>query len=695
MKKLILLLFIPLVSFSQKNNEIRYSDGDSLINLDNIVVTGTKTPKIKTNSAVIINIINSNTINNVQACNLSESLSFQTGLRVENNCQTCNYTQLRINGMSGGFSQILINGRPTFSPLMGLYALEQFPSNMIDKIEVMKGGGSTLYGSSAIGGTINIITRIPKKNSSQIEFFNTIIDNQSNDYSLSANSSIVSESKLSGLSLFLNKRERDYYDNNNDNYSEIPYLNNISFGANLFFIPADNKKLNINFNKIYEYRYGGEMLKNTPAYIANQAEERRHNIFLGNIDYELYFNNYNSSLISYFAYQNTDREHYTGIKPEPNTNEYNNFLLNPPYGNSDVETINTGFQLNHTLGKKYSNNILSLGIDLLYDKVFDQIPSYNYLINQVSKDIGVFLQSDWEINEKVILLTGIRTDFHNYIDKSIFSPRASILYKYDKRLQFRLGYGTGFRAPQALDTDLHIAFSGGGISRVILSPELIEETSKSYNFSVNYDKGQENLIAGFTIDLFYNILDNSFILQPIGEDEIGEIFEKQNGQGAMVKGMNLETRINFDNKIQFEGGYTIQSSRYDNPVQYINGINGIKDFIRTPNKYGYAIFNYSENSFSTTLNYTYTGSMKIPHFAGSINQIIDEVIDSESFHNFSLKMSYTHQIKTNSLDTYIGIKNIFNNYQNDFDIGKNRDSNYTYGPVLPKSLYLGFKYSLN
>tara|TARA_B100001093_G_scaffold355191_1_gene339777 strand:+ start:483 stop:2570 length:2088 start_codon:yes stop_codon:yes gene_type:complete len=695
MKKLILLLFIPIVSFSHKNNEIRYSDLDSIINLDNIVVTGTKTPKIKTNSAVIINLINSNTINNVQACNLSESLSFQTGLRVENNCQTCNYTQLRINGMSGGFSQILINGRPTFSPLMGLYALEQFPSNMIDKIEIMKGGGSTLYGSSAIGGTVNIITRIPKKNSSQIEFFNTIIDNQSNDYSLSANSSIVSESKLSGLSLFLNKRERDYYDNNNDNYSEIPYLNNISFGANLFFIPSDNKKLNINFNKIYEYRYGGEMLKNTPAYIANQAEERRHNIFVGNIDYELYFNNYNSSLISYYAYQNTDREHYTGIKPEPNTNEFNSFLLNPPYGNSNVETINSGFQLNHTLGKKYSNNTLSLGIDLLYDKVFDEIPSYNYLINQISKDIGMFLQSDWEINEKVILLTGIRTDFHNYIDKSIFSPRASILYKYDKRLQFRFGYGTGFRAPQALDTDLHIAFSGGGLSRVILSPELIEETSKSYNISVNYDKGQENFIAGFTIDLFYNILENSFILQPIGEDEIGEIFEKQNGQGAKVKGINLETRINFDNIIQFEGGYTIQSSRHDNPVQYINGINGIKDFIRTPNKYGYAILNYSKSSFSTTLSYKYTGSMKIPHFAGSINQVIDEVIDSESFDNLSLKLSYTHQIKTNSLDAYIGIKNIFNNYQNDFDIGKNRDSNYIYGPVLPKSLYLGFKYSLN
>ena len=188
----LIFFFVTTSVFSQINPEITYSQKDSIVNLEDIVVTATKTPKRKTNSPIIINIINSQSIRNVQACNLSESLSFQTGLRVETDCQTCNYTQLRINGMSGGFSQILINGRPTFSPLMGLYALEQFPSNMIEKIEIMKGGGSTLYGSSAIGGTVNIITKIPKENSSQIEFNTHSIDRQSNDYSIVGNSSIVS-----------------------------------------------------------------------------------------------------------------------------------------------------------------------------------------------------------------------------------------------------------------------------------------------------------------------------------------------------------------------------------------------------------------------------------------------------------------------------------------------------------------------
>jgi outer membrane receptor for ferrienterochelin and colicins len=124
------------------------------------------------------------------------------------------------------------------------------------------------------------------------------------------------------------------------------------------------------------------------------------------------------------------------------------------------------------------------------------------LVDQVSKDLGIFLQSDWEINQKLSLLTGLRADFHNYVDKLIYSPRASLLYKANDNLQFRLGYGTGFRAPQAFDTDLHIAFAGGGISRVSLSPDLNEEKSESFNLSLNYDKAKENWIAGFTMDLF-------------------------------------------------------------------------------------------------------------------------------------------------------------------------------------------------
>ena len=124
-----------------KTIDVVFNLNEPINTLNEIVVTGTKTYKRQTDSPVIVNLINSQTLNNVQACNLSEGLKFQPGLRVETNCQTCNYTQLRMNGLAGGYSQILINGRPIFSPLTGLYGLEQLPTNMIDRIEVVRGGG--------------------------------------------------------------------------------------------------------------------------------------------------------------------------------------------------------------------------------------------------------------------------------------------------------------------------------------------------------------------------------------------------------------------------------------------------------------------------------------------------------------------------------------------------------------------------
>ena len=149
--------------------------------IDEVVITGTKTFKRQTDAAVIVNVIDSELLNQTQACNISEGLKFQPGLRVETDCQTCNYTQLRMNGLGGGYSQILINGRPVFSPLTGLYGMEQIPANMVERIEVVRGGGSALYGSSAIGGTVNVITRIPKESSYDISVSSSLINGQAMD----------------------------------------------------------------------------------------------------------------------------------------------------------------------------------------------------------------------------------------------------------------------------------------------------------------------------------------------------------------------------------------------------------------------------------------------------------------------------------------------------------------------------------
>lgn len=661
--------------------------------LNEVVVTGTKTFKRKTQSPVIVNVLDSKTLDNLQVCNLSEGLKFQPGLRVETDCQTCNYQQLRMNGLAGGYSQILINGRPIFSPLMGLYGMEQLPVNMIDRIEVVRGGGSSLYGSSAIGGTVNVITKIPKRDSFELNSTYHNINGQTNDYTVNGNATFVSENHDAGVSLFMAHRERGHYDANGDNFSEIPLIENNSIGANLFFKPTENQKLELSLSNLNEYRFGGEIV-DKPAYLTQQSEERKHKIWLGSLDYQINFNNDKSSFITYAAWQNTDRKHYTGIIPDEEPG-IQNHLENPPYGISTTETVQGGIQLNHKLENFLNGtNVLTVGTEYISDKVFDEISSYNYKVDQHTKDFGSFVQSDWEILPSLNLLTGVRMDVHNLVNKTVFSPRFALLYKYKEETQFRLSYGTGFRAPQAFDTDLHIAFAGGGVSRVIYDPNLIEERSKSFSASVNYDKATENFIAGFTLEGFYTHLNDAFILENIGQDEFGEVFEKQNGDGATVQGVTIELRANYNKKIQLETGFTLQTSKFDKAVTYIDGVAPTRNFLRTPNEYGFANLTFNPNNkWNVNLNYVFTGSMEIAHFAGASNQTTDEFLNTKTFSELSTKVGYTINSKKLDMDfeIYGGLKNIFNTYQDDFDIGKNRDSNYIYGPALPRTIFIGLK----
>ena len=666
---------------------------EEMFEVDKIVITGSKTFKRQTNSPVIVNIIDAKTLSNTQACNLSEGLKFQTGLRVEVDCQTCNYTQLRMNGLGGGYSQILINGRPIFSPLTGLYGLEQIPANMIDRIEVVRGGGSALYGSSAIGGTVNVITKIPEKNAYSFEYNYQNINSQSNDHNFNGNGSILTKNKKAGASIFFNYRNREAYDENNDNFSELPQLLNGSIGTNLFFLPTENQKLELSLSYMNEFRYGGERTDKV-AHFALQSEERTHNVLMGNIDYQINFNGDKSSFIAYLAAQNTGRKHYTGIFPDEEE-EILSHITNPPYGTSNVNTFQVGTQVNHKFQKfLIGQNLITVGAEYVYDKVEDEISAYDYAINQTTHSFGAFAQSDWEIFPFLNFLAGVRIDKHNLVENVIASPRVSLLYKLKRNTQFRLTWGTGFRAPQAFDSDLHIAFAGGGISRISLSDDLIPEKSNSLSASVNFDKPYEKFIFGFTAEGFYTSLNNAFYLYPLGEDSKGELFEKRNGAGANVYGGNLEFRANYNKKIQLETGFTYQESKYVEAVKIIDELPAVKKFMRTPNLYGFTILTLTPfKSFNATFNSVYTGKMDVAHFAGAPNQIEDEIITTEDFVELNTKISYNIDLKKldSNIEFFGGVKNILNAYQSNFDIGKNRDSNFIYGPNMPRTFFVGIK----
>lgn len=667
----------------------------SIHNLNSLVVTGTKTYRTQLDNPVLVGVTDQKNLENAQACNLGEGLKFQPGLRVETNCQTCNYSQVRINGLSGNYSQILINGRPIFSPLTGLYGLDQIPTNMIDRIEVVKGGGSSLYGSSAIGGTINVITKQAKKTQGNANYFFQSINGQANDHNVNFNADIVHPGKPLGISIYGAHRNRDWYDHNGDKFSEISHIKTSAIGLNSYYKPAKNQKIEGNFSFSDEYRFGGEMI-DQPAYLALQAEERRHKVWMGGLDYQLNFNDNKSSVIAYSAFQYTGRTHYTGIYPDDSIDIVHH-QAHPPYGNSEVSTLNFGAQINHSLDSfPLGQNVITIGTEYIQDLVYDEIKSYNYLINQNTENYGMFVQSDWRIGEHFNFLGGVRMDKHSMLQQVQWNPRAALIVKLREFTRIQLNLGTGFRAPQAFDTDLHIAFAGGGISRVQLAQDLREESSISYSVSFSTDNVNNKRAFGFTVDGFYTRIQDAFYLKPVGADQFGEIFLKSNGPGASVYGISIEGRLDWTDKVDFKSGITFQKSLFDEEVEFIPNAPLSKKFARTPDCYGFAALDYYiSNPWSLHLNYNYTGSMLVPHFAGAPNQSIDEIVNSEVFHTLDTKLQHKVSIGGSNykLNLYAGVKNIFNAYQSNFDIGKNRDSNFIYGPALPRTYFVGLKLS--
>lgn len=168
--------------------------------MDDVVVSASRSETTRRKAPALVNVLDRKIFDNTNSACLAQGLGFQPGVRVEDDCQNCGFMQVRINGLDGHYSQILVDSHPVFSALSGVYGLEQIPASMIDRVEVMRGGGSALFGSSAIGGTINIITKDPDRNSAEVGHTITAIGNSSSyDNVTSANASLVTDSRKAGL----------------------------------------------------------------------------------------------------------------------------------------------------------------------------------------------------------------------------------------------------------------------------------------------------------------------------------------------------------------------------------------------------------------------------------------------------------------------------------------------------------------
>jgi outer membrane receptor for ferrienterochelin and colicins len=279
------------------------------------------------------------------------------------------------------------------------------------------------------------------------------------------------------------------------------------------------------------------------------------------------------------------------------------------------------------------------------------------------------------------------------MQKPFALPRLSVMFTPLKPIQLRVGYARGFRPPQAFDTDLHLAFAGGGVSTVRIAPHLLPEHAQTLNVSADLNMARPQFILGFTLNPFLTVLEDAFVLEELAPDGTGNRrFEKRNGNAATVRGFTLEARLNWKRKIEWDAGFTFQESRFTEPVAWSENAAPSRDFMRTPGQYGFSTLRYSmRGNWQFSLAAIYTGIMQVPHLAGAPKQPADALTTTSHFADITGKVSkvFGFKNKKERLKLYAGIGNILNHYQRDFDTTRYRDSNYIYGPSRPRHVFAG------
>ena len=658
---------------------------DSLKEIEEVTITGSRIAQLKKNSVISVSTLDQKLFRAISASSISDALKFSPGIRMETNCQTCNYTQVRMNGLGGSYSQILINGRPLFSSLMGLYGLEQIPTNIVDRIEVVNGGGSVLYGSNAIAGTINIITKHPEYNFLEVSDKVSIIPKGPVEQAIQLNGAYLSKSKKSGFLFSGMNKVRDGYDRNKDGYTEIPRVNNSLLGINAFQNIGRSIELHADFWILHEQRQGGQFWNGDPQLEADQSEFRNQITSIGQFSGVWKSRNKKWSVQAYTGYQKTNRYHYTGLDHADAWGKTNNITLQSGAQFSFVQKV----------GQKSKSTLIG-GLEHYYDVIQDEIRGYDYSIDQNITQVAGFLQDQFDIGEKWSFVAGVRTTNHSKVQNLIVTPRAALLFKPNGQWQFRLSYGNGFKAPQVFETDMHIAFANGGISQIRVDKDLKSEKSHAYSAQVNWSRRRKKMLYSSELTLFHTQLLHSFVLNEIPSGDPGKtLLLRTNGSNAEVSGLSESVRLRWDKFLQVDLNFTYQESHFIEVQQWSLEVEPIKQFLRTPNVYGSSTISIlPEGSWSGSINCVFTGSMLVPHFGGAPELDHDELLSTKSFWDVGLRAEHAIHIHKfeQTVRIGVGIQNIFDSYQNDFDTSKFRDSNFVYGPPKPRTVFVDLKW---
>ena len=613
------------ITFSNNQKITRNFSLKSDNSLDEIVISGTLRPVSKSASSVPVEVYSKAFFKKNPTPSIFESLQNVNGVRPQLNCNVCNTGDIHINGLEGPYTFVLIDGMPIVSGLSTVYGLTGIPQALIERVEVVKGPASTLYGSEAVGGIINIITKKPS-NSPML-----FVDNFSSSWG-EVNTDIgfkynVSK-KIQGLLGINYFNYQNIIDNNNDNFTDLTLQNRISVFNKLTIEQRNNKLFTIAFRYVYEDRWGGETNWNKSF--------RGTNLVYGESIYTSRwetFGTYELPTVENIRFQFSANGHHQ-----------NSFYGADSY-NADQLIAFGQFVYNKKIKKKHD---LLLGIAYRYtlydDNTFatfetDGITNKPSIIHLP----GMFLQDEIKLNNQHKLLLGARYDY-NSVHGNIFSPRVN--YKWNSKNNkniLRFSVGNGFRVANIFTED-HAALTGA--REIEFDGEISPETS--WNSNINYVKKISLKNTSITLDAsaFYTHFNNR-ILPDYETDPNKIIYSNLNGY-SVSKGLSLNSDIAFSSGLTMIIGATLMDVS-------INENNIKKRQLLTESLSGVWSISYKFKTNGVKIDYTGNlyGPMKLPRLGD-----LDPRRENSPW--FSIQNIQITKRIGNSWEIYGGIKNLLN-----------------------------------
>lgn len=636
--------------------EIRLEMKESLLELDQVVVTGTMKETYVKDSPVKVNVVSNRFLDKNPSGDIMESVGFINGLYNEVSCGVCGTSSIRINGMEGPYTSVLIDGMPIMGSLASVYGLNGINPGIIESIEIIKGPNSTLYGSEAMGGVINVRTKDPASVSSLSMGGYTSSHLENNlDFSYSPTTKGF-QTFISGNAFYFDR----FLDHNNDNFADATKRQRISLFNKWSIQRPQARRMDFAIKYYFEDRLGG-----TPQY---SKELRGSDSIYG----ESITTNRLEVIGSYeLPLEETIRLDYS----------YSYHNQDSYYGDYHYRASQQIFFTNLVWDKRFRyDRQLLLGSTIRYDALDQTFDDQR--IDDGSEDRrftpGIFGQYEHIFSETTRMLAGMRLDHYNE-HGFIFSPRFNLKISATDHTTIRFNAGTGFRIVN-LFTEEHDILSGS--RQVVIAENLDPE--KSYNGTLNINQIVDigNSVLNMDFDLFYTRFSNRIIPDYSTPDEI----RYSNLDGYSVsRGIALTAAHNFPGPLQYSMGITLQDV-------YQDAGNGRETLPFAPSFTGNFSLSYGINAIGTYIDYTgrLVGRMDLPEYPNAKNT-------SEVYTEQNVKIS---KRLSESIEVYGSVKNIFNYTQENPLIAPDRPfsddfaTDHVFGPIQERRFLIGINFNL-